>query len=55
MREAVSRVELKPATDYVFVATPEIVDASFDDILGWVTDALEANAMKSAKRKESGS
>ncbi len=46
MREAVRRVTLEPATDYVLVASREVLDNPFDDIVGSVVDALEANRMK---------
>jgi RNase P protein component len=46
MREAVRRVTLKPATDYVLVASHEILDAPFDEVLAAVVDALEAIRMK---------
>ena len=47
MREAARRVDLKPGNDYVIVALPAIVGASFSDITRWISDALEANQMKS--------
>lgn len=46
MREAARRVDLKPDTDYVIVALPGVGESSFDDIVGWVSEALEANQMK---------
>lgn len=46
MREAARRVDLKPGTDYVIVALPPIVASSFEDIVGWLSEALEANQMK---------
>ncbi len=46
LREAASRTDLRPGTDYVMVAMPGINDASFDDIVAWLTSALEANMRK---------
>ncbi len=46
MREAASRVDLMSGTNYVVVALPGIVYASFEDIVGWLSDALESNLMK---------
>ena len=46
LREAASRVDLTPGTDYVLVAMPGIVRATFDDIVRWIAEALEANMKK---------
>ena len=46
LREAASRVDLTPGTDYVIVAMPGIIRASFDDIVRWLSEALEANMNK---------
>lgn len=40
LREALARVELADGTAYVVVASPEVAEAAFDDIVGWVRQAI---------------
>lgn len=36
LREAVARAELRPGTAYVVVASAEVAEAAFDDLVSWV-------------------
>ncbi len=40
LREALARVELADGTAYVVVASPEVAEAAFGDIVGWVKRAV---------------
>jgi ribonuclease P protein component len=43
LREALMRVELKPDTAYVVVASPDVVTMSFDDLVGELGTAITAS------------
>lgn len=46
MREAARRVDLPSGFDVVLVATADVNTAAFPTLVGWLSDALEANRMK---------
>jgi ribonuclease P protein component len=43
LREALTRVELKPDTAYVVVASPDVVTMRFDDLVGELGTAITAS------------
>ncbi len=40
MREAARRIDLAPATAYVFVATRAVLDAPFGTLVEWMQQAV---------------
>lgn len=42
LRAALRHAELPEATDYVVIAAPAVVTAPFEDLCGWVTEAVAA-------------
>lgn len=40
LREAARRVPLRGGRAYVIVASPRVPDVSFDDLVGWLADAV---------------
>jgi len=51
MREAVRRVELPAGFDYILVASVSVNDASFDSLVGWLAEAVEAIEMKTERNQ----
>lgn len=41
LRAAADTTELQPGTDYVIIATPEVADAPFDRLTGWLERAVK--------------
>jgi ribonuclease P protein component len=41
MREAIARAPIRHGRAYVLVATPAVLDAAFQDLVGWVRSAVE--------------
>lgn len=46
MREAARRVDLPSGVDMVLVATVDVNAAAFPTLVGWLSEAIEANRMK---------
>jgi ribonuclease P protein component len=42
LRAAAGAVELQPGIDYVIIANPQVADAPFDRLTGWLSRAVEA-------------
>ena len=40
LREAAQRAGLRPNTAYVVVASPDVLDAEFDELVGWLSNAV---------------
>jgi ribonuclease P protein component len=49
MREAARCVDLSHGTQYVLVASKELSDARLSSVVQWLTDAVEANRMKTVR------
>ncbi len=43
LRHAVREVDLEPGTDYVIVARKEVAEVSFDQLVGWLEEALRGS------------
>ncbi|GMR02828.1 MAG: hypothetical protein BMS9Abin20_1179 [Acidimicrobiia bacterium] len=43
LREVARRVSLEPATAYVFVATPDVLDVPFPTLVEWADQAVHNN------------
>lgn len=43
LRTAADRIELKPGTDYVIIASSEVADAPFAKLVGWLERAAEVS------------
>lgn len=41
LREALARVPLEDGMDYVVIASPQVNEAGFDQLCGWLLAALE--------------
>lgn len=41
LREAVAQAPLRPNRDYVVIAGPGVLEAPFQELVGWVTRAVE--------------
>jgi ribonuclease P protein component len=41
LREAAARSPIRHGRDYVLIATPAVLDASFGDLTAWVSTAVE--------------
>lgn len=41
LRSAAGTVELQPGIDYVIIANPQVADAPFDRLTGWLRRAIE--------------
>ena len=41
MREAAGRLALDEATAYVFVASPQVTDVAFDELVEWMAHAAQ--------------
>jgi ribonuclease P protein component len=44
LREVAQEVHLQPLTAYVVVASPDVLDAQFNELADWMRDALAAGA-----------
>ena len=42
LRAAMERVVCAPGTAYVVIAGPEVIDAEFDRVVGWLRAAFDA-------------
>lgn len=42
LRSAAGTVGLKSGTDYVIIANPQVADAPFDRLTGWLSRAIES-------------
>ena len=51
MREAVRSIPLARDTAYVVIASHDVLDTEFTTLLSWLSEAIEANRMKSARRR----
>ncbi|MFC2153159.1 ribonuclease P protein component [Actinomycetota bacterium] len=40
LRAAISMVPLRPSRAYVVVASPEVIDVSFESLVSWLRDAV---------------
>ena len=40
LRAAISLIPLRPSRAYVVVASPEVIDVSFEGLVGWLRDAV---------------
>jgi len=49
LREATDAVALASNTAYVVVASREVLDASFDELVHWVSKAVGTDAMSSGE------
>jgi ribonuclease P protein component len=52
LREAAQRAGLRPNTAYVVVASPDVLDAEFDELAGWLESAVVEDGRASGKEKE---
>lgn len=44
LRSAARTVELQPGIDYVIIANPQVADAPFDRLTGWLSRAVDSIA-----------
>ena len=44
LRAAADRAGLQPGIDYVIIATNEVADAPYDQLIGWITRAVGDSA-----------
>ena len=51
VREAMRRTHLQDGTAYIVVASPGVLDAEFTTLAVWLDEAIEANRMKSSRKK----
>jgi len=46
LREGARKISLAPGTSYVFIAGPQVLDAPFVAIVGWMEDAVHSGAVR---------
>ena len=51
VREAIRRTPLEPDTAYIVVSSPDVLNAEFATLEAWLVEAIEANRMKSSRKK----
>jgi ribonuclease P protein component len=51
VREAMRRAHLQDDTAYIVVASPDVLDAEFTTLAAWLDEAIEANRMKSSRKR----
>lgn len=47
LREAAIRVDLQPNTAYVLVASPDVLDIPFGELVGWLSAAIAVDGQLS--------
>jgi ribonuclease P protein component len=52
LREAAQHAGLRPNTAYVVVASPDVLDAEFDELAGWLQIAVAQSRRVSSKDKD---